>query len=400
MALTPYESIMQEEEMGPAYGTAANPARGPRIEGGWGGILAAGASALAGIATDNPYLVAFGSGMGKSLGESYDRLGETLTKEQSAQRLRDSEYQRERNLKRFDRQLTQPDRDQAQENFEAEQALAGRQEDRLATQSQATVNLMEAQLAEAQKTPAQKAQDQLVVQEILAEAAEARTAGQQQKQIADLREMGVPETTIRMVELQHAGLDVSKLMGQKGAKMTGETFAKVASESSEYFRTTEQHALNKAELGEAKAEQLADQYGMETAQIVRQNFEGGSGGGLDLGALTGTGEEKKKVPPVATVIQWLQSGDETKESLLEKAETPEQKAVIEQAVKMVGEQPRPAPVAPAVIFSGGPPTPIDTRTSQEPMPSEAAGALQNLPSYSDPSQLDTSYRERRTSTLR
>ena len=289
MALTPYEELMQEEEQGPAYGTEANPARGAKIEGGWGGILAAGVSALAGVATDNPYLVAFGSGMGASLSESYDKLGETLTQEQSAQRLRDAEYQRERNLKRFDRQITQPDRDQAQENFEAEQVLRGRQEDRLAAQSQATVNLMEVQLAEAQKTPAQKAQDQLVVQEILADAAEARTAGQQQKQIAQLREMGVPETTVRLVQLQHAGLDVSKLTGEKGAKFTAESYTKVQQEAADQFKTTPKYKELVADSGQTAADMAAAEIGAATADLVRQSF-GGGGGGANIGALTGGGK--------------------------------------------------------------------------------------------------------------
>ena len=324
---------------------------------GWAGIIGSGLATIAGVASGNDYLVGFGGGAADSYRKSYEEFNSNLMSEQRANRLADADMMRQQHFAQFQRDMTAEDRAFEQGLAEEEMALKGRQEDRLETQSQSSIALQQAQLAEVQKTPEQRAQEQLAVQELLADAADARTAGQKKKQIAQLRELGVPDSTIKLVELQHAGLDVSKLMGQKGAQFTAESYTKVQQEAADQFKTTPKYKELVADSGQTAADMAAAEIGAATADLVRQSF--GGGGGTDITTLTGGagGGGGETVRDLDRAINLYNEGIVTEDQIRAGAETDEEKAAVEAAIKAKKEKeetdtpaPAPPPEPPSALY--------------------------------------------------
>ena len=348
------EDYLEQEQQGAlqrspgaAYGTQRNPAQAPSVEGGWGGILLSGLTAGIGLAADNPYMVAAGSAAGESYGKSYDNLNKSLIEEQRANRMAEASMERQKHLASWQRDLTAPDRALAQENKEREFGFKEKEFGlREAADKRATA-LHTAQMSEAQHNqkmrtdPAyakqhalQTAKTQAEVATIMADAQAAQTAGQQAKQIANLEAMGVGANTIRMVKLQHAGLDVSKFMG-KGAKYTPEAYQKTQTEVMNQFMTGEDYKKIKAESGEAAANQAALEMGTVAAQTVKQSYEEQQGFAFDwVGGGGGGGGNPQAVKGMTTA---LITGEETEESLMAQAETDAEKADAAKAIQAARE---------------------------------------------------------------
>lgn len=329
--------------------------------GGWGGIIASGIGTVAGIAMDNPYMVGAGAAMGQSYHDSYKKFNENLMEERRANRLAEASHMRQRDLAQYQRELTADDRALAQSNLEegrriqgeqwqAGQTLAEQQEKRLGDTATLQQQLTQKQIDELSKTPKQRAQEKVEVAKLVKraemEVAAEQSIAQNKLQIDtlqnNLREVGASDDTIAqatvMVKLKQAGIEMK---GSQKA-FTGEQKVKLQQTAKNEFKEEEDGAYQqiKAEQGEAAANKAADAHGIATANAMEAQLAGGSASGgiaaavmADIKAGDDPGTDTGKSNLERAIGKFFK-GEVTDQQLLNGADTPEEKAAVQEAINL------------------------------------------------------------------
>lgn len=339
---------------GAAYGTPGNPAQAPTVQGGWGGLLLAGATTIAGLASDNAYLVAGGSAAGQSYHDSYDTLNKSLVEEQRANRLADASLARQKNLKKYDYDLGAEDRQAAlaedKRRYDQDFGLKQSQEARAAEAAKISNQLNQKKIDQLNKTPEELANEQVVAMQILAKAEQKinadNTTAQNAQQLnilaSNLEAAGASEDTIQRAKLtlmlQQAGLDTKTT---KPKPFSGEQKVKLQQTAKEeYMSRPANQARMETEPEVVEAE--ADQHGIQTANAIEANLQGGSGvslvdqimAGGGAGGDTGEDTGGEGGSDVEKAVRMYHQGKVSAAQLLAGADTEEEKAAVQQAINL------------------------------------------------------------------
>jgi len=343
--------------------------------GGWAGIIGTGLATIAGVASDNPYMVGFGGAAAKSYHDSYDNMNKSLIEEQRANRLADSAMLRQMNMQRYQRDLTSEDRELAQSNYEKEYGLKEQeyglreqQEQRLGEQSQMDMQIKQKELDELNKTPEQRAKEATAVAKIIkkaelevqADQAAAANKAQVDNLVDSLTELGVSDETIAeavvSVRLKQAGIEMSKT---KPTPFSGEQKVKLQQQAKEEYKETDAYTL---EPDRAEADKAADAHGIRVAtaiedMMLRANATGGTDIASKVMREVKAGKTTGGKTDLERAISMFYQGQVTPQQLLSGATTKEEKAAVQQAITLMNRedaasQGPPAPEAAAGALSG------------------------------------------------
>jgi hypothetical protein len=316
----------------------------------WGGLFISGATALAGIATDNEYLVGAGGAAGGSYEDSYKKMNESIIDEGRQQRLADSAYQRQQNLAQYQYDMKSGDREQTQTNLEeARTAQQGQWDatnklnqtnaDRLAETSALQNKVLQKELDNQNLSPEERAAKEIEYNELIAastakitaNATEAKSASQLKALEKALADQGVPEPLIQEARLKAIFKQYG--IGTEGKPLTAEVKGKFYTDAYNSYKEREPY-LTDVEANSGQAEASAVLHAVGITKSLEARFGGGSGGGLMQRTLAGLPGGNNPIPTAADLAERINSGATTEKALLEKASTAEEKAIVEEAVKL------------------------------------------------------------------